>query len=378
MQHTASSINKTEKQIKVLMLVPNLRVSNGVTSYAMNYFRGLDHTSIRVDFAAYKKWENPYEDGIIEAGGKVYVLPPIKKIVSHVKACKEIIKSGQYDIIHDNSLLITYPLMRIAKNYVKVRILHSHSARLGETARNEKRNRLFLPLLLRTSNYYAACSEKAGRALFGEKQFTVIPNVIHTEHYRFDREIRERIRSQFGVKDKKVIGAVGRLTDAKNPFFAIDIMEKVFAIEDKIIFWWIGNGVLDEEVARYVKDNKLDDKVFLLGARNDVPDLLQAMDVFFLPSKSEGFGLACLEASATGLPCIVSNNFPSDVNVAGNIQFLSLNCSMDLWAKKIIDALHLHPDRIQASVAIAGSECSDEDAGERLYRYYRSILNAEK
>lgn len=375
---TNNYVNTTGKQIKVLMLVPNLRVSNGVTSYAMNYFRGLDHTLVQVDFVVYKEWENPYENEIIEAGGTVYVLPPIKKIVSHMKACKDIIRSGQYDIIHDNSLLITYPLMRIAKKYVKTRILHSHSARLGETDRNEKRNRLFLPLLLRTSNNYVACSDKAGKALFGDKKFTIIPNVIHTEHYRFDNVKREIIRSQFSVEDNIVIGAVGRLTDAKNPFFAIDIMEKVFEVEDKVVFWWIGNGALDQEVARYIKTKKLDDKVFLLGPRNDVPDLLQAMDVFFLPSKSEGFGLACLEASATGLPCVVSNCFPNDVNVTGNIEFVSLDSPTDLWVKKIVDAMHLSLDRIQASAAIVCSACSDKNAGERLYCYYRSILDANR
>ena len=160
-----------DRPIKVLMLVPNLRVSNGVTSYAMNYFRNLNHKNIKMDFAVYRKRENPYEEEINAAGSNIFLLPSVKKeFPAHIKACLDLIKNGQYDVIHDNSMLITYPMMKIAKKYVPVRILHSHNSKLGETIKKEKRNKRFLPFLLHQANAYAACSDLAAKAMFGDKE----------------------------------------------------------------------------------------------------------------------------------------------------------------------------------------------------------------
>ena len=363
------------KQIRVLMAVPNLRVSNGVASYAMNYFRTMDHSLVHIDFITYWNIESPYIEEIKNNGGEVYVLPPVKNIIKHCQVCSSIIRNGHYNIIHDNSLLITLPFMLIAKGHVRIRILHSHSARLGETLKNEKRNRMFVPLLINTVNYYAACSSKAGKALFKEKPFTVIPNVIHAERFRYNEEIRKKIRLQEKCNDKRIIGTVGRLTDAKNPFFAIDVIENLIQYNSDIMYWWIGSGALDEQVAEYVRKKGLEKSIRLFGSRSDIPDLLQALDLFFLPSKSEGFGLACLEASTAGLPCVVSDEFPKDINVTGNVRFVSLQRSVQEWTETLLEQLMNFPDRLDAYEKIQHSVCSDIDAGKNLYEYYCSLLD---
>ena len=71
------------KGIRVLMLLPNLRVSNGVASFAMNYYRNLNHQEIQMDFAVYSHWESPYEEEITASGGHVFLLPPIQHLYSH-------------------------------------------------------------------------------------------------------------------------------------------------------------------------------------------------------------------------------------------------------------------------------------------------------
>ncbi len=364
-------------KIKVLMLVPNLRVSNGVATFSMNYYRTMDHGSVKMDFVTYRDIESPYIDEIRENGDEVYVLPPVKNIVAHCKECVSVIRSGCYDIIHDNSLLITLPMMLIAKKHIGIRVLHSHSARLGETAKNEKRNKLFLPILLNTANCYAACSTKAGRSLFGDHPFTVIPNVIHAESFRFDEKTRESVRARENCGTQKIVGTVGRLTDAKNPYFAIDVMEDVLKRDDSVVYWWIGSGALDQPVAEYVRAKGLEDRIRLFGSRTDVTELLQAIDVFFMPSKNEGFGLACLEASATGLPCVVSDQFPAEVNVTGQVRFLSLLKRKEEWADALLEALDCKPDRDAAYARLLNSACTDTDAGKKLYEFYRKLLERQ-
>ena len=137
----------------------------------------------------------------------------------------------------------------------------------------------------------------------------------------------------------------------------------------------IGSGALDEQVAEYVRKKKLEKSIRLFGSRSDIPDLLQALDLFFLPSKSEGFGLACLEASTAGLPCVVSDEFPIDINVTGNVRFVSLQRSVQEWTETLQEQLMNFPDRLDAYEKIQNSICSDIDAGKNLYEYYCSLLD---
>ena len=141
------------------------------------------------------------------------------------------------------------------------------------------------------------------------------------------------------------------------------------------MYWWIGSGALDEQVAEYVRKKGLEKKIRLFGSRSDIPDLLQALDLFFLPSKSEGFGLACLEASTAGLPCVVSDEFPIDINVTGNVRFVSLQRSVQEWTETLLEQLMNFPDRLDAYEKIQHSVCSDIDAGKNLYEYYCSLLD---
>lgn len=361
--------------INVLMVVPNLRVSNGVASFAMSYYRALDHNKIHMDFATYNNIESPYINEINNNGDKVYVIPFMKHYFDHTKKCKEIIALKEYDIIHDNSLMVTYPLMRIAKNKIRVRILHSHSARLGETSKKEKRNKFFMPLLLNTVNVYAACSTKAGNAIFPNKNMHIIPNAVDADRFKFNSSIREAVRKKENCFNKTIIGTVGRLTDAKNPFFAFDVMNQVLDSEKDFEYWWIGSGVLDKEIKDYVYKLKNKDRIKLFGSRSDIEQLYQAMDLFFLPSKSEGFGLACVEAEASGLTCIVSDALPTDVNITGNVIFIPLSSSFNVWCDAIISNAKTDLDRNSGFNSLNNSSYSLSNCGKKLEELYFTLLN---
>lgn len=364
-----------KEKIRVLMIVPNLRVSNGVASFVMSYYRKIDHRRIDMDFICYRRIESPYIAEIEKNNDNVFFLPPIRHIRKHIEVCHKIINEGNYDIIHNNSLIITYPMMKYAKHHIRVRILHSHNTKLGETQRKEVRNRLFFPLLLHTCNTFTACSSMAGKAVFRKRQFTVIPNVITTANFAFNESCRVAKREELDCVDKTVIGAVGRLAYQKNPFFAIDVIERAVRERNDIVFWWIGSGPLDNEVKDYVKRKGLETKVTLFGSRNDVAELYQAMDIFFLPSKFEGFGLACLEAQAAGLPCVVSTEFPREVNVSGLVSQVSQEDSLDIWKDEIIKVANLKPERKKGFDIVDRSDFSDSVSGHKLTEFYIHLMD---
>ena len=93
-------------KIRVLMMVPNLRVSSGVTNFAMNYYRNVDHGKVLIDFVTLSYVDSPYIDEVRSNGSEVYFLGPLlEHPIKHIKLAKKVIKEHDYDIIHDNIIL---------------------------------------------------------------------------------------------------------------------------------------------------------------------------------------------------------------------------------------------------------------------------------
>lgn len=357
------------------MLVSNLRVANGVSSFVMNYDRKVEKDHICIDFALYSDIPSPYYDEIQANGGKITILPSIKHLKAHVSACRSLLQAGNYDVIHDNILHISIPMMWCAKQAnIPVRILHSHSAKLGETPRKEVRNQAFLPVLRGLATNFTACSELAGKAMFGNRSFAVIPNVIAADHYRFSEEIRQKLRKQMNAEGKCIIGTVGRLAEQKNPLFAVDVFKKLLEQVPNAEYWWIGSGDLDRQVKEYVEACGMSDYIKLLGSRNDVIDLYHAMDCFFLPSLFEGLPVTGVEAQAMGLPMVVSDTVTDEMVYTDLVDYVSLNATVDEWAAHLKKALDRRDNRESYSKQLRQSIFSDAGCGERLTDLYTELL----
>ena len=95
----------------------------------------------------------------------------------------------------------------------------------------------------------------------------------------------------------------------------------------------VGDGELKDDCLKFVRENGLTDKVIFLGFRSDVNQLLQAMDVFCLPSRFEGFPISLIEAHASGLKCIASDRITEEVIISDLIKRLPL--VEDLWIEEI-------------------------------------------
>ena len=98
-------------------------------------------------------------------------------------------------------------------------------------------------------------------------------------------------------------------------------------------------GVGEEQSKIYNKVEKygmLEDVKFL-GLRDDIPQLLQAFDIFLFPSMYEGLPVALIEAQAASLPCVVSSVITEEVDIKADlIGFVTLDSSLAVWADKVI------------------------------------------
>lgn len=361
--------------MKVLVLVPSLRVGSGIASFIMAYFCSLNHATVQMDFAYYFDFPETFIPEVTAAGSNVFKLPhPLNRCLAHIRECKRILRSGNYDIIHNNTLIVTLPMMNLAKKYVRKRVLHSHASKLGETWTKAFRNAIFLPALRHCATDFAACSDAAGRCLFGRRAYRIIPNIVSSALYDFSSDRREKMRTALGVVDKTVIGSVCRLSPQKNLFFALDVVSVVVRKRADVIYLIAGSGSLEDEIRRYIKTLGIEQNVRLLGNRSDACDLYQAMDICLFPSKFEGLGITAVEAQISGLPVIASDAVPREVAFSDLVTFLPLSESAVFWAERIIELLNALPERRGYADELLRSQFSDVGAGERLESYYRELL----
>lgn len=103
-----------------------------------------------------------------------------------------------------------------------------------------------------------------------------------------------------------VLGAASRLSQEKGLDVFIEAASMVSGVFENTRFLIAGAGPLEGYLKKKIRDLNLDQKVRLLGHVDDMPEFLRSLDVFCLPSRSEGFGLSMVEAMATGLPVVAS------------------------------------------------------------------------
>lgn len=122
-----------------------------------------------------------------------------------------------------------------------------------------------------------------------------------------NRSMRSATRKAFGVTDDVcLIGSVGRLTPVKGFPHLIKAVQILTEQGLCVKLLLIGDGTLNEELRRLAQDLGVAERVVMVGHREDTPELLQAMDMFVLPSLHEGIPMALLEAMAAGLPVIAT------------------------------------------------------------------------
>lgn len=187
-----------------------------------------------------------------------------------------------------------------------------------------------------------ACGDDAGIYLYGKKNYQkgkviVLNNAIDVQKFKFSNEIREKKRRELGINEQLLVGHVGRFLEQKNHKFLVDVMQQTIKTSTNIKFLLIGNGELKEEIEKKCVDLGIRDYVIFLQNRDDVNELMQAMDIFVLPSLYEGLPVVGIEAQATGLKCLFSDTITEKVKVLDTCTFLPINnknCTL-LWNEEI-------------------------------------------
>lgn len=328
-------------EIRILHIVPNMQ-AGGLETFIMNVYRNIDKSKVQFDFLVHYKKRCFYDDEIEKLGGKIhrFSLREDNKVLKYIKQLDDFFKTHkEYKIVHCHMSSISFLVFWVAKkNGVKIRIAHSHNSNTENTFKGFVKKILIQPCkYLSTDNY--ACSKSAGKFLFGSKSFTVIPNGIDIEKFKYNEKIRNEMREKLNIKDKFVLGHVGRFCEQKNHDFLINVFYEVQKYEPNSILLLIGTGELEDKIKKKVQDLKIKEKVLFLENRQDVNKLYSAMDCFTFPSKFEGLGIVLVEAQVSGLNIITSTKVPDEVMISKGIQRLKLDVNM--WKEEILKLKNL-------------------------------------
>ncbi len=323
--------------------------AGGAESRTMDIYRQIDKDKVQFDFLIHTNKKGFFEDEIIQMGGKVYRVPRfgIESVFTYTRKVHEFFANHpEYKVVHGHILSTAFMYQRIAKKHkVPIRIAHSRCGSRTELSFENIVKELFKRLTKFYITDQFAVSKIAGESAFGvgnvkNGKVKVLPNAIKSDKYLYNEELRNKIRKDFKLDNKLVIGHIGRFQQQKNHKFLIEIFYKIQQIHQDSILLLIGDGELKEDIRIQVKELNLVDKVIFAGVRSDVPNLLQAMDVLLFPSFFEGLPGVVLESQAAGLPCVISDKITPEVKITDLVEYLSLEKNAEYWAEKVIQNTH--------------------------------------
>lgn len=220
-----------------------------------------------------------------------------KPVIIHVHGYKETLIAGLARLI---ALRISIPIVRT-----------HHGKGITDSTKLkhkiiEKVNSIFF------YNYAIAVSFDLQKYLLSlnyckkDKSF-VIHNFINPNYTEVVLNARERITCEFNIpEDAIIIGTLGRLVNIKGHINLINAAKNILASNANVYCLIAGDGPLYKNFSEYIKSLQMDKNIKLLGFRADSNVLLQALDVFILPSLHEGIPLVLLEALFYEKPVIAS------------------------------------------------------------------------
>ncbi|NSL52733.1 glycosyltransferase family 1 protein [Calidifontibacillus erzurumensis] len=354
------------KPIRILQVFANMN-RGGAETMIMNLYRNIDRSNIQFDFIVHTEDHCAYDDEIHELGGRIFRIPSYKgkNHLLYKKKWYHFFKNHpEYKIIHGHVVSTGSIYLKIAKKFGLVTIAHSHSTSSGSGFPSVVKNVLQFPLRY-IADYLFACSYAAGEWLFGKRaceqdNFYLMKNAIEAKQFIFNENIRQIKRKEFQIEDKFVIGHVGRFNTPKNHSFLIDVFKEVCELNQNAVLMLVGNGDLHPVIEKKVNKLGLTDRVIFTGVRSDIPELLQAMDVFLFPSLYEGLPVTLVEAQATGLRCIISDRITNEVIVTDLVEQLSLDLSAKHWSKEVLKYMNSYERKSTfEEIKVSGYDISD-------------------
>jgi glycosyltransferase EpsF len=341
----------------VLHVFMNLNLG-GAESRIMDLFRSQDSDILVNDFLIMTGEHCHFTDEVLAKGGKIHVIDsPRNGLLKNLWQLYRLLRvKPQYSAIHAHTSYYSGLCVFIAfLAGISARITH---ARNTSTGVDNIPTRVMLTIGRKLSALFAtsrfAISTDAGEFLYGaipahknpsKASFEVIPNAFNFHEIKHIQCVSEDEKIAHEIDPKLLnIVCVGRFYPVKNHGFLLSIIRGLADERSDFCLHLIGDGELKNQLKAQVKALGLSAKVRFWGKRSDVAELLALFDVMVMTSKSEGLGVAALEAQAAGLPCVLSTGIPNEADVGlGLCRYMALSLTVNEWCEAIQQQAFLPP-----------------------------------
>lgn len=318
--------------------------AGGVEAVVFNYYRVIDHSRYQFDF--YYDEDSTVEPpkDLIDMGARFIMLPPYQKLPQYIKELRKHLRTEKYIIVHSHlNTISVFPLYAAWKEHIPVRIAHNHSVPGGNELKRNVIKRILKYLAKLFSTDYFACSEKAGRWMFGNKAFNdgkvyVVKNAVDFNKFKITDVEVEMKKKALGLEGKFVVGHIGRFTYAKNHQFLLDVFKEITKRIANAALLLVGDGELHDKIVDGIIRRDLESKVVIVGKVHNTEIYYKLNDVIILPSVFEGLSMTTVESQVAGVPAVISKAIPSEAVISDGCTYMDINDLPEKWAQAAINA----------------------------------------
>ncbi|MCF0248187.1 MAG: glycosyltransferase [Synergistes sp.] len=373
-------MSSKSNEIRVLQILCALN-GGGAERIIYDYYMRLHKEKITFDFIKTDPITGILEESLKETGSEIFLLPYYKNNFSaRLAEVRSILRKKRYDVVHSNDGYRAFIDLSTAKREgVPVRIAHSHYGYIpGNPAQRLIRKCSALSTKL-CATHLLACGKESAIMTWGKKAYDsgkvyALKNAIDLPKFAFSEKKRAEKRAELNIGGRFAVGNVARFSYEKNHEFLLKIFYEIKKQRDNAILLLIGSGEPGTDIEKQISALGLESSVLFLGVQNDVPDLLNAMDVFVLPSRGEGLGIAYVEAQANGMPVFgTAGRVPIEAKVTDTMNYLSLDVPPSKWAEAICAAQKERNPLAQKQ--IDENACDINKEYIKLAELYRTAVN---
>ena len=353
--------------------------SGGIEAFLSSILPLMNRQRLQIDLVAAEIRESLFREPLERIGVRFIELTGNRRrMAENRRRLEKLLREQRYDVFHANlyhGLAFIY-IDAARQAGVPIRIAHSHSTAL----------RMDFSWLVRMAFHklgtwifgdratdYWACSRKAADFLFLQQtDVQIVPNGIEIERFRFSPEVRKQVRSELGLDGKLTVGNVGRLCFQKNQTFLLDVFIKLLRQHPKSVLLLVGDGEKRGLLRDKIRKLGIESSVILLGVTDQVERYYSAMDVFAFPSRFEGLGIAAIEAQASGLPVLCSEQVPEETRILPQtFQTFPLSAGAESWAEKLLE-VYAANDKKREKCADLVRECGydRETVSRKIEAFY--------
>lgn len=341
------------KKLTILLVIDGRVRRAGIQTLMLDICQRIDKENFQIIWYFTGDLEElDFYKEVIAQSKEIYYRKHVRKTrvgryIQMLRDIKQILNVYHIDILHVNSgLHITHGIVLLYGKLFKInkRISHAHGVNMKYkkntlSVKEKLECQILKKLIVSNANILIACSKETGEIVFGSKtRYHILKNGIDLDSFMYSEKLRTKSREDFNLTDKFVVGTIARFSKVKNYPFLINSFEMVLKNKENAMLLLVGDGEEKEEILAMVKQKGIEKNVIFVGHTNEVTKYLHIMDVFVLPSFTEGLSLVTVEAQVSGLPCVVSTGLPDEILLTDKIQKYPLSDGFSKWANYILES----------------------------------------